>query len=455
MPDRPNILVIVTDDQGYADLGAFPHSVEDVVTPNMDRLAAGGILFSQAYVTAPVCSPSRAGWNTGRYQQRWGGWHWEAGLPPEESTLAEYLKAENYVTGKFGKSDFGVGYHSHTAREYPLNHGFDEFLGFSSHAHDYFLLSEEIERRTPDPAGDSAALGPLLHNQTRKSYEEGYTTEIFTDEAVAFIDRNASEDFFVTVSYNSVHNLIHEVPERFLKKHGVDPLPNYDPSMGTYQDYYRDSIHPNRVPVEDRRKYYLANLECMDENVGRLLDTLDRLNIAENTLVILFGDNGGAQNTGSRNLPLKGTKHTLYEGGIRVPYVLRWPSRFGGGQTFPHLVSTLDILPTCLDAINVSPDLEPDGRSLLKVISTSTPLHEEPLFWAWGDQYAVRDGDWKLVKGELFRQDLRTRDPQEVALFNIREDIGEENDLSGTETETFGRLQSLFENWRAEMEAQN
>src|SRR5688572_24900493 len=147
---RPNVVVIVTDDQGYGDLSAYAHAAKDVSTPNMDRIAAKGLLFTRAYVTAPVCSPSRAAWNTGRYQQRWDLRLGQTpGLPKSGRTIAEYFKGAGYVTGMVGKNDFGRGYHSQEAREYPLNHGYDEFLGFSSHAHDYFLLSKEIENATP------------------------------------------------------------------------------------------------------------------------------------------------------------------------------------------------------------------------------------------------------------------------------------------------------------------
>jgi arylsulfatase A-like enzyme len=170
---RPNVVIIVTDDHGYADLSAYAHAAADVATPNMDRIASKGVLFTRAYVTAPVCSPSRAGWNTGRYQQRWDlNLGQTPGLPSEGSTIAEYFKSAGYATGKVGKNDFGRGYHSQDGREYPLNHGYDEFLGFSSHAHDYFLLSEEIEKSTPDPHGHSAALGPLFDNRGRRSFEK-------------------------------------------------------------------------------------------------------------------------------------------------------------------------------------------------------------------------------------------------------------------------------------------
>ncbi len=442
---KPNILVIVTDDQGYADLSAFNHHAPDIRTPNMDRISQDGILFSQGYVTAPVCSPSRAGWNTGCYQQRWGHWNWGAKLPAGRKTLAEYLKQAGYATGKVGKSDFGVGYHSHDTREYPLNHGFDEFLGFSSHAHDYFLLSEAIDKRTPDPHGNSAALGPLMHNRAWKEYEEGYTTEIFADEAIEFLKVQTEEPFFLTVSFNSLHHLIHEVPEKYLRKHGCDPIPNYDPSMGKYEDYYRKYAVPD--PVDEKwRKFYLANLECLDDNIGRILDALDEHQLSENTLVIFFSDNGGSPYTGADNKPLSGSKYNLREGGIRVPMMMRFPGRFKPGATYPHIVSSLDIVPTCLAAAGIEMnEAGLDGLNLLDELSNNdfNPVRGTPLFWKWKEQFAVRHGDWKLLKLA----------DKKACLYNLQSDLAEEHDLAARYPEKLRDLRNEYNSWWREMEA--
>jgi len=444
---RPNILVIVTDDQGYGDLSAFQHSASDIATPGMDRLAREGILFTQAYVTAPVCSPSRAGWNTGRYQQRWGHWNWGKELPAEERTLAEYLSDEGYSTGKFGKSDFGVNYHSMDVREYPLNHGFDEFMGFSSHAHDYFLLSEEIESLTPDPHGNSAALGPLFHNRDRQGFENGYTTEIFTDYAIEFLKEQQGAPFFLTVSYNSVHHLIHEVPDRYLEKFGGEKIPNYDPERdGNYKDYYDEYAGPEEVG-EKYRRWYLGNIACLDENIGRLLDTLDQLKLAENTLVVLFSDNGGSPLTGALNKPLSGSKYNLLEGGIRVPFIMRFPARFPKGVVYERVISSLDIVPTCLEAVGVEPvsDAKLDGFSLYGDLQKSSPegINRGPLFWQFQNEYAVRDGDWKLVKTK--------ERPGGTKLYNLAQDLVEQVDLSEQEAAVFDRLVKLHENWKDSM----
>jgi len=437
----------VTDDQGYSDLSYFDHAADDVQTPNMDRLAGDGVLFTQAYVTAPVCSPSRAGWNTGRYQQRWGHWNWGAELPSSELTLAEYLGEAGYTTAKFGKSDFGANYHQMDVREYPLNHGYQEFLGFSSHAHDYFLLSDEVEQRTPDPHGHSAALGPLYLNRGRKSFEEGYLTEIFTDSAIDFLERNRDRPFLMTVAYNSVHHLIHEVPDRYLNQFNAEKVPNYDPERdGSYKDYYDKYAGPEVVD-ETYRKWYLANLTCLDDNIGRLLDSLGSLGLRENTLVIFFSDNGGSPLTGALNKPLSGSKYNVLEGGIRVPFIMSFPGRFPEGKLLATPISSLDIVPTCLEAARLAlpPDRKLDGRSLYSDLTHPSPdkMTRGPMFWHFGDEFAVREGDWKLVQTK--------ERPDGVQLYNLAQDLGEEKNLAEEYPDVFRRLMVLYEAWRDEM----
>ena len=455
--NRPNILVIVTDDQGYGDLSAYSHHAADIDTPNLDRLAGEGVLFTQAYVSAPVCSPSRAGWNTGRYQQRWDPRaSWSPGLPNDEKTLAEYLKGTGYTTGKVGKNDFGDGYHTHEPREYPLNHGFDEFLGFSAHAHDYFLLSHEIEKKTPDPHGASATLGALLHNDGFKSYDEGYTTEIFTDSAIDFMKRHRQTPFFLSLCYNSVHHLIHEVPERYLKKYGAKQIPNYNPeTMGRYRKYYNTYNELDPISDEDMRRYYLANLDCIDDNIGRLLTAMDKLNLTENTLVIFFADNGGSPLTGANNRPLRGSKYILYEGGIRVPFAMRWPGQLPSGAVCKQPVSTLDVLPTCLEAADAPVPGYLDGQSILPVIERgeSARSSQRPMFWKWQGNFAVRRGDWKLVKTHDYTrrkptsQILQGPTSKQPQLFNLRKDPAEQHDLSDEHPRKVKELRTLYDRW--------
>jgi arylsulfatase A-like enzyme len=455
MMSKPNILIIVTDDQGYADLTAFKHHAPDVQTPNMDRLAARGVLFSQAYVTAPVCSPSRAGWNTGRHQVRWdSNSSFGCGHPETEKNIAEIMKTTGYTTARFGKN----GFHAHEAREYPLNHGYDEFLGFSAHGHDYFLLSKDIEDRTPDPRGHSAVVGPLMHNRGYKEFGEGYLTEIFTDATIDFLKRHREDPFFVTLSYNSVHHLIHQVPKRYLDKHGVREIPNYDPeTMGRYEDWFKKYIILGEINAEDMRKYYLANLNCLDDNIGRVLDTLDQLSLADNTIVIMFSDTGGPPTTGACNLPLAGSKFTLWEGGIRVPFILARPDGLKPGTVCDRTISTLDILPTCLQAAGIEMTKGLDGQAVPKAVTEISDQRD--LFWRWGDSYAVRSGDWKLLHkgGRSGREPCdgiveRTELLQNTCLFNLKEDPSESQDLIDQHPKVVERLQELYRAWSEEVD---
>ncbi len=451
---RLNFLIIVTDDQGYADLSAFEHHARNVHTPNMDRLAARGVLFSQAYVTAPVCSPSRAGWTTGRHQVRWDPKSsFGCGLPKTVPHIAEIMKANGYATARFGKNDYGKGLHRNNVREYPLNHGYDEFLGFSAHGHDFFLLSKDIQDRTPDPKGHSAVVGPLMHNRGTKEFKDGYLTEIFTDATIDFLHRNREDPFFLTLSYNSVHHLIHQSPKRYLDKYGVKEILNYDPKKdGEYAPWFRKHITLGKITDDEMRRYYLANLNCLDDNIGRVLDALDELKFADNTVVIFFSDNGGAPTTGARNLPLAGSKFTLWEGGIRVPFILSRPGDPHAGETWHQPISTLDVLPTCLEAAGIKIPDGLDGQPISK------SEESRDLFWRWKNSYAIRSGDWKLLHngGKMNRKPTkgivnRTELMRGTRLFNLRVDSSESRDVAKEHPEIIQRLKKLYADWSKEV----
>ena len=463
----PNIILIVTDDQGYADLSAYDHASSGCHTPNMNRIAEQGVLFTQAYATAPVCSPSRVAMLTGKYQGRWDSlMYWTPGLPQEAPTLAELLKAKGYVTAKFGKSDWGRNFHDSTVREFPLHHGYDYFLGFSAHAHDFFLLDEETEKKTPDPYGWSESLGRLYRNTTKESFKGQYTTNLFTDEAISFIEQHQDAPFFIDLSYNAVHHLIHEVPPEYLAKWGVREIPKYDPSAGTYADYYWKYTQVNDISDEEMRRYYLANLNCLDDNIGRLLDVLEKNDLYDNTLIIFASDNGGEPLSGANNQPLSGSKYTMFEGGIRVPFMLSWPKQLPQGQTYHHRISTLDIVPTALEAAGVIPnESEPfDGESLLgPVIHDKPKPTASPLFFKFNNQFAVIDEKWKLVFAENYNPADRPITSQiklnewsgQVALFNISADPGEQENLIDQYPEVAKRLKKRYTEWLHDMAIAN
>ena len=462
---KPNFLIIVVDDQGYADLSAFKHHAPDVHTPNMDRLAARGILFTNAYTTAPVCSPSRAGWNTGMHQVRWDPassfncWH-----PGNVKNIAEIMKENGYATACFGKNDYGnASIHKHNVREYPLNHGYDEFLGFSAHGHDYFLLSEDIEKRTPDPRGHSATVGPLMHNGGYKSFDEGYTTEIFTDATIDYLKLHREEPFFVKLSYNSVHHLIHQTPKKYLDKYGVKEIPDYDPAtMGKYAEWFKRYITLGEITDDEMSRYYLANLNCLDDNIGRVLDALDDLSLTNNTVVIFFSDNGGPPTTGATNLPLSGSKFTLWEGGIRVPFILSRPNEPQAGKVFDIPVSTLDVVPTCLSEAGIDIPDNLDGEIIPKTEKTITSGHERMLFWQWDKSYAARIGDWKLLHkgGASNRQPCKgiknqTELLQSTCLFNLKDNPSESINLYDKHPDIVKKIQKEYENWKQNVVGSN
>lgn len=457
---RPNVLLIVVDDLGYGDFEAFEHHDDQVVAPHMKRLAESGMVFTQAYTTGPVCSPSRAGLNTGKNQFRWDeAADWGPGIPDTVKTIAEYLKGAGYLTARIGKNDYGTDFHRNDTRSYPLHHGFDEFLGFNAHAHDYWHLSAAMKARTPDPDGTSAVLGPLMHDMGEASYDEGYLTDILTDEAIELIERQKDRPFFLTLAYNAVHHLIHEVPEAYLERFGVEAIPNYDPddllafgsyAAGTYRAYYETYSRLGAIDGPSMRKYYLANLNALDDGIGRVLDALVATGQEEETLVLFISDNGGSPITGANNAPLSGGKYTLWEGGIRVPMAVRWPGTVDAGQVNSQVVSAADILPTIAEAAGIPLDDDTlDGASLL------AHEGERLLVWKWKETWAVRKGDWKLTntdenhwKGEPSDQYIMPiSDDLSLKLFNLADDPEERTDLAAAHPEKAAELQGAYESW--------
>ena len=462
--EKPNVLLIIVDDQGYADFEPFENHSPEISTPNMNRLAEAGTVFTEAYTTAPVCSPSRAGLMTGKNQFRWDEKaSWGPGLPDNVKTIAEYLKEAGYTTARIGKADFGTNYHKFDVREYPLNHGYDYFLGFSAHAHDYWLTSEEIADRTPDPNGTSAHLGPLMENQGYKSYpDDEYLTDIFTNEAIKYLKSEKDAPFFLTLAYNSVHHIIHEVPQKYLDKYEVDPIHNYEPDsmetfnnqkQGSYSAYYEKYTRLGAIQDEDMRKFYLANLDCLDDNIGRVLDALKEQGLDQETMIIFVSDNGGSPLTGAKNAPLSAGKYSLWEGGIRVPMAISWPGKVKAGKVETNYVSTTDILPTISNAAGIElTDETIDGIDLLH------PNQDRVLVWRWGNTWAVRKGNWKLTNtneqwGKGRPSDFYIKpisDDLSLKLFNLSDDPGERDNLALTMPEKVKELENAYNDWLKE-----
>jgi arylsulfatase A-like enzyme len=400
-PSRPNIVVIVSDDHGYNEIG--PQG-GDIPTPNIDAIARNGVRFTNGYVSCPVCSPTRAGIMTGRYQQRFGhefnpGPDTSAapnfGLPLSEKTLADQLKALGYQTGMVGKWHLGYRPEYH-----PRKRGFDEFFGFLGGAHPY--LPGRPDR--------------LILRGTEPVAENEYLTEAFTREAVAFLKRRREQPFFLYLTYNAVHA----------------PME----AIGKYRSRFSGI-------ADERRGTFAAMLSALDDGVGAVRAALKESGAARNTLVFFVADNGGPTNTTtSRNHPLRGFKAQAYEGGIRVPFLAEWPDRIPGNKTFDQPVISLDILPTAVAAAGARPPANVDGVDLLPHITgkASSPPHDA-LYWRFGQQRAIRQGDWKLL----------TSAGRPWELYNLRADIGEANDLAAAEPQRRDRMLAAWNQWSAQM----
>ena len=419
---KPNILIILADDLGYGELGCQGYT-QQIPTPNIDSIAKNGVRFTSGYVSGPYCSPTRAGLMTGRYQQRFGhefnpGPAQTAsptfGLPLEEKTIGDRLKAEGYVTGWFGKSHLGYQPQFH-----PLNRGFDEYFGFLGGAHDYL-----------DAASDSN--NPILRGTTPIDKID-YTTDAFAREAASFIERHANEPWLCYLAFNAVHS----------------PLQALEKYLARFEN------------IQDiRRRTYAAMQSAMDDAVGAVLTKLREHKLEEKTLIFFFSDNGGptAQTTSS-NGPLRGFKAQTWEGGIRVPFMVQWKGHIPAGKVDDRPVIQLDILPTALAAagVNIRPEWKLDGVNLLPYLTgNESGMPHQALYWRFGQQIAIRMGDWKLVKGVGSRGvegiEQRGKPSTDGAeLYNLKTDIGEKNNLADKEPAKFKELADAWNKWNSEL----
>ena len=402
-PARPNIVLIVGDDMGYADIGV--HGCKDIPTPHIDSLAKNGVRCTSGYVSGPYCSPTRAGLLTGRYQQRFGHEFnpgpsptGEVGLPVDQVTLADRLKQAGYKTGMVGKWHLG-----NAEKFHPLNRGFQEFYGFLGGAHSYFVS---------DNRGTKGQVNAVLRG-FEPVQEPEYLTDAFAREAVAFIDRHQKQPFFLYLTFNAVHTPMHAT----------------DKYLAQFKDV-----------TDERRRTYCAMMSAMDDAIGAVLAKLDEARLTENTLVMFVSDNGGPQPANaSSNAPLRGNKATTWEGGIRVPYLIQWKGKLRSGFTFDQPVIQLDMHATALAAAGAKIPGELDGVNLLPHLTgeKTSPPHEA-LYWRFGPQFAIRMGNYKLVKATGIDQ------PQ---LFDLAADIGETQDLSGAKPDVVKDLTARYEEW--------
>ncbi len=407
-----NIVVILTDDQGYADISLNPHHPKEVSTPNMDALATHGVTFSQAYTSGHVCSPTRAGLMLGRYQQRVGVYSagdGGRGFDPKLPIFPSFLP-KAYVKTVIGKWHLGLDEDFPELKWHAMSRGFDECYKFMGRgAHSYFDLRSDSTGKFKHP---------LYRNKARIDHE-GHLTDRLSEEAVAFIDRNKTQPFFLYLAYNAVH-APPEAPQATIKK-------------------YR-----RRFPeLGKERVILMAMLEHLDNGIGAVMDKLKKEKLFDNTLLFFLTDNGGAKAMNADNTPLRGFKGSLYEGGIRTPFIVSWPARFSGNRTLDTPIISLDILPTTLDALQVKPPKNPpfDGKSLLPLLTGQTKTHHHTLYWCKdGGEWAVRQGDWKLhtIKNQK-------------ELFHLGNDPSEQTNLADQNLDMLTKLNSAFDAWIAPM----
>ena len=403
----PNIVLILADDLGYADTGLY--GSQTIPTPHIDALAAGGVQCMDAYVTAASCSPSRAGLMTGRYQQRFGfefntsggaiTHRLSRGLDPAVVTLADVLQKAGYATGMFGKWHLGTRDYFH-----PQQRGFDEFFGFLAGAHSFF------------PVENQPVFSTMMRGTTPLTEPE-YLTDAFARETVKFIHAHQDEPFFAYVPFNAVHTPL-EATEEYL----------------------------SRFPNDEHKsqRAYNAMTSALDDAVGSIVGALHDTEVADKTLVIFLNDNGGPIYTQVQsNAPLRLGKLFLFEGGIRVPMILKFPGVLEAGDVYRNPVSSLDLFPTACAAAGIAlpSDLQLDGVDLLPHLRhdiVSTP--HAALFWSNGPNKAVRWGNWKLIQvGE------------HQFLFNLKRDIGETTNLAERQPDVVRRLDAALNEWQGRM----
>jgi arylsulfatase A-like enzyme len=455
---QPNIILIIADDLGYNDLASYGNNY--LHTPNIDALGTNGIRFTNAYVTSPICSPSRIAIMTGRYQQRFGCEYmpyeeimpevrrkiehsylpfekkteglkslhahvfldrkkYSTGLPGNEIVLAELLKKAGYTTGLVGKWNLGS-----SGTEYPEDHGYDYSYFFSGaltrYVDDPVDTSRYVNMHLPWAFSELPAWQPrygstLIREGRKEVKDTGYSTFSFTQKAVDFINNNADKPFYLTLAYNAPHDPFQAPKDYF------DKITNV-----------KDSV----------KRVYYAMIEAMDDGVGRVMQTLKEKGLDENTLVIFISDNGGATYThATDNAPLRGGKCTHFEGGLVVPFFIQYPSKIKGGAVYAKPVSSLDIFSTIASSANIDlpKDRVYDGVNLLPYITSETKTDpHNVLYWRSGYSKAYLKDNWKLY---INQKDNR------VYLFDLSKDIAEEHDLSKTYPEKIKQLKKELETW--------
>ncbi len=420
-PERPNIIVILSDDHGFHDLGC--QGARDLKTPHLDAIAESGIRFTNWYSNAPMCAPSRAALLTGKYPQNAGvpinGVH----LPETSRTLATHLKQAGYSTGAVGK--WHLGDHKSSS---PLSHGFDRFFGFHSGCVDFY--SHRYYWGEPRKVN----YHDLWRDRTEVFEDGRYLTEMITAEAKNFIESSRSRPFFLYAAYNAPHYPMH-APRKYMER-----FPALDPE----------------------RRTYAAMLAAVDDGVGEIRALLTRLGIAENTIIFFGADNGatrelraglyGQPPTAGLNTPFRGYKFSLFDGGMHVPALLSWPAAIRQGRVSAQIGAHMDVVPTLLDAAGVPVPEKLDGVSLLGAVRQPRLIERPPLYWSSGGQLAMRKGQWKLVKNGFLADGTeanrkRFSGDDSHFLSNLEADPGESTNLRQRHPELCQQIETAVETW--------
>lgn len=429
--EKPNFIVILTDDQGYADVGF--NGSKDIRTPNIDRIASEGTKFNNGYVTYAVCGPSRAGLLTGRYQARFGfdrNPHMDptdikSGLPLEEKMISEVLKPVGYTSSIIGKWHMGTH-----PKLIPNKRGFDHFYGFLAGGHKYFpeeLIYQDVEtgleQENPKKSWLSWYHTKILENEKIVETDE-YLTDELSNEAVNFIKREKDNPFFLYLSYNAPHT----------------------PLQAT-----KEYLDRNQHIPEGKRRTYAAMITAVDDGVGRVLATLDELGLDDNTLVFFLSDNGGPEKkNASDNGELRGGKGEYFEGGIHVPFAMRWPGKVPAGLEYSNPISSLDILATFADLTNapIAEDKPLDGVNLMPFVTgINNGLPHDVLFWRNFDKgiVAARRGNDKTI---LFKKQ------DQKHLYDLEKDLAETTNLFKSNPEKTSAQLKDMSSWESELAEQ-
>ncbi len=423
---QPNILLIVSDDQGYMDLGSMGSA--DILTPRLDQLASEGARLTSFYAAFPVCTPSRGALLTGRYPQRNGtydnfrndrvddGYRYPPheyeispervlGMDTREVLLSEVLADAGYATGVFGKWDLGS-----LRRFLPLQRGFMDFYGFVNTGIDYWTH-------------ERYGIPSMYRGNSATRHDNGlYATDLFEREALRFINENKHGPFLAYISYNAPHGA--SSLDRGIR--------GFVQAPGKCLDRYPA---PDRLDGERRHKF-MAAVTCMDDSIGRVLDLIEELQLRADTIVIFMSDNGAGG--GGDSGPLRGRKGQMFEGGVRVPLLIRWPGQIEPGTVSEEFLSALEVFPTLVRAAGASlpDDVILDGFDMLPVIQGRDRSKRESIFWERQGEYGARIGKWKLVKSR-----------RGGGLFDLSEDVGESNDLSDKLPDIRKHVEASYLDW--------